>query len=551
MAREQQIMTIGWPSKGINEDTPYGEQPPKTTRDCKNVRLYDTFEDRARGGNRGGLVRYVNAQANGTNRIQDIQKTTITTVSAQAKGALSNRELRVICVSAGKAYRFDSGSFVTIDANTALMDLNAPIIFSTEFFGGNIYYSDGKNDVYYNSSNNAIESWAASAGSLPANGVYRPRLIETWRGRIVESGLKNDPHNWFMSAVGDATDWDYAPTPETATQAIAGNNSLAGKVGDKINCLIPYSDDILIFGCDHTIWQMTGDPMEGGRIDQITSITGMSYGRPWTIDPQGTIYFFGSRGGVYRMAPGQAPERMSLNRIEQRLRNIDLDANIVRLEWDDRDIGVRVYITNISSDGEEREQYWWDARSDSWWADQYASKLFNPTGILSYDGDDATDRVLLLGGQDGYIRYEDQSSTTDDTEDLDTEVWIGPVQVNNGEIPFVIKEVQGILGPSSGDVSIRVYGSEAPEVIQIGNEELLLEDGLGFLLDEDGQKLLTETDANAPFVSVLDATRSVAHYPRVRGFAAYIKLSTTNKQWALERLHVKLSTITSSRGRRL
>ena len=99
---------------------------------------------------------------------------------------------------------------------------------------------------------------------------------------------------------------------ETATIAVAGNNSDAGELGDIINCLIPYSDDILIFGGDAAIWLMRGDPMDGGQIDLLTDSVGMAWGRPWCRDPYGVIYFFGSRGGVYQLDPsGRAPTRIS------------------------------------------------------------------------------------------------------------------------------------------------------------------------------------------------------------------------------------------------
>src|SRR6202020_709199 len=118
----------------------------------------------------------------------------------------------------------------------------------------------------------------------------------------------------------------YNPVPYVATAAVAGNNSTVGVVGDVVTALIPYSDDLLIFGGDHTIYIMTGDPAAGGQIDLVSDAIGMAFGIPWCKDPYGTVYFFSNRTGIYTLVPGQAPVRISQN-IEQILFGIDTGTN--------------------------------------------------------------------------------------------------------------------------------------------------------------------------------------------------------------------------------
>ena len=123
-----------------------------------------------------------------------------------------------------------------------------------------------------------------------------------------------------MSAIEDPGDWNVAPSVPTVKQAVSGLSSRAGRVPDIINCIVPYSDDLLLFGGDKSIWRMTGDPMSGGQLDLVTEQTGMGWGRPYTKDPNGILYFYGSRGSVYRWVPGQpVPERISLYTVERRL----------------------------------------------------------------------------------------------------------------------------------------------------------------------------------------------------------------------------------------
>ena len=34
---------------------------------------------------------------------------------------------------------------------------------------------------------------------------------------------------------------------------------------------------------------MTGDPAAGGRLDRVSGITGIAFGRPWCTDPAGVL----------------------------------------------------------------------------------------------------------------------------------------------------------------------------------------------------------------------------------------------------------------------
>lgn len=51
-------MKIPFPSKGIDKGHAASQQSPDTTSDIKNMRLYDTLDNRARGGQRPGLDKW-------------------------------------------------------------------------------------------------------------------------------------------------------------------------------------------------------------------------------------------------------------------------------------------------------------------------------------------------------------------------------------------------------------------------------------------------------------------------------------------------------------
>ncbi len=58
-------LSLTWPLGGFNEALPFAKQPKGTTPSAINVRPYDPVSGRARGGQRPGLSRHINAQVSG------------------------------------------------------------------------------------------------------------------------------------------------------------------------------------------------------------------------------------------------------------------------------------------------------------------------------------------------------------------------------------------------------------------------------------------------------------------------------------------------------
>lgn len=364
-----------------------------------------------------------------------------------------------LAVAGGNVYEFTTDAYYQVAGGTGL-STTAPVIFSAQQ-GNSLYFADGVSALAYDGLADTVGAWTASAGSLPVDdNSNTPRLICLWRNRIVLAGLPNDASNWFMSAVGDATNFDYAPAGGPfQTQAVAGNNSIAGEVGDVINALIPFNDDKLIFGGNHSIWQMTGDPMAGGQLDLISNITGMPFGKPWCIDPSQNIYFIGSRGGVFRMVPGSQPVRISTRTIDAALEYLDYTKIIVRMAWDDLEQGLHLYLSP-STPGTGVVHFWYDSRNQSWWPDQFGNSLYNPLAICVLEGNVPLDRVILLGGMDGRIRKYDQTVFTDDGTSIANNALLGPFY------NVYLTEIQLTLSTTSSPVTVQVQvGQDAPTAI--------------------------------------------------------------------------------------
>jgi hypothetical protein len=441
------------------------------------------------------------------------------------QNSLSVRQTKQFAVAGGVVREFDSDQWYDLaigggSTGNPAFDPGMPVIFSAQL-GSRMYFADGLNEKYYDAADSELKSWAASAGTLPVDSKGRkPTLIENWRDRIVMAGVIGDPHEYYMSKRGDGTDWDYTPTTVTNTQAISGTNAPAGRSPDVIRTIIPLNDDVLIWGCDQSIWAMSGDPMEEGRIDNIVEGVGMPFGRPWCKDMTGSFYFFGSKGGVYRGAVGQGIQKITVGSIEERMSDIDFDKNIIRLLWNEQDQGVHVFITPLNAYN-STTHYFYDTRAEAWWLDKFetasSSKyIHNPKEVHVFDGLDPNDRVILMGGWDGFIRKWDLSESDDDGNAIDSYVYVGPIVSENFGM-VRLNELRVQLGKNSSNVTASIFTGD------------------------NAEDAYAQTTAH--FTSTFSAGRNVSERRRAMTHAMYLKLgnNTAAQRWTLERAEVDLS----------
>jgi hypothetical protein len=361
-----------------------------------------------------------------------------------------------------------------------------------------VYFADGAHWVFFTPLGgtinpslpsygaNTLNTWTPATTDLLGNSIASvfpidadgnlPRLICNWRQRICLAGLLLSPQDVFMSAQSDPTNFDYSPTFTSQTQAVALNaQSSSGQVGDVVTALIPYTNDQLVIGCDHSIFLMDGDPMAGGQLVNVSNNIGIAYGAAWTVDPYGNIYFFSNHCGIYTLVPGQAPTRIS-QQIEQLLANIDTGQNTITLLWNDRFQGLHVFISPTATNSQYAVKdagvaqspvthLFYEQRTGAWWQDQFANQNHNPLTAVIFDGNTPDDRVPIIGSWDGYARAIDPFATTDDSWPINSEVLLGPILTQDFD-DMMCQEVQGIMGEESGDVTISLYiGSTAEKAL--------------------------------------------------------------------------------------
>lgn len=519
---------LHFPAAGIDRHNPVFKQPnapvgpeQKYCRSCRvgeNVRGFDPLHVRIRGGSRPGLLKWNPAQMNGSgaSTIQDLN----ILVSAEAgmgQTSLSLRQIRVVGVTEGNVYSAigtdtswlaainDTGNPQPLVTGTTQLPYSAVNV-------GKLWYVDGTNYCYYDPADNTVHPWVATAGILPRGGDGgTPRLICTWRGRTVLSGLVANPNQWFMSRVNVPTDFDYAPLSSDPTQAVAGQLGPLGLMGDAITALIPFNDDVLFVGCDHSLYMIRGDPNAGGQIDFISDIIGVAWGQAWCRGPDGTIYFHSNRGGVYSIVPGQQPQRMSMA-IEEILFAVDTGQTPIRMVWDDHYQGFNIWRTYLP-DPATSTHLFWEGRVGAWWQDSFANVDHNPITTCVYDGNLPTDRAVLIGSYDGYVRMIRNDAADDDGTPIQSQVAIGPLITANFD-EILLKDLQGMIGATSGLVSWSIYAGDSPETA-----------------------LSNVVRATGTFAAGLNYSEQV----RIAGHSIYVVLSST-VQWAMETIRVRLAT---------
>ena len=534
------VMALPFPLGGIDRSGPFQIQPRRgqmaTTISGFNVRSYDALAGRLRGGSRYGLNRYIDAQVSGSNLIQGLDVIVgagYTPPGGTTQTSQSGRVVSLVAISQGKGFVADAGgtawTAITNDTGqTTPLKTTGPIFSAAN--QQRLYFIDSANKVYYDPSDNKFKSWATTSGDFPKDTSDRyPRLIATYRGRTVLSGLEGDNHNWFMSAVNDPADWEYSPTTTTASQAVAGNNSRLGKIGDMVTCLIAYSDDRLIIGGDSTIWIMSDDPMDGGRLDLLTDAIGMMWGAPWAKDPAGTIYFVSNGTGIYMMPPNGQPQRISYQ-IDEMIAAINSGTKLVRLLWNDRHQGLHVFITTTAEATVTDTHYYWEQRTGAWWRDNFDDKNMNPLACCTMDGNRPNDRVALIGSWDGYVRAIDPDAIDDDDKPIKSEVWIGPL-VRSGLSELKLKDLEAVLALNPTD-----YSDDLAALMTVDRPTFEQKVTYAIHVGDTAEEAF---NSKAVLTGTWKAGRNTFSPIHRSGEAVYIRL-TASKPWALESIRGSL-----------
>ena len=454
---------------------------------------------------------------NTDNKAESAAKWAIVQSSTLADSQGRSRSL--LAVSGGVVYKYstDTSAWVAFDGADD-PSLSADAIY---YWGLNyrqkVYLGDGRDQVVYDPKLDTLTKWeSGTSGEIPE----KCALAVVYHARIVMARAEGQPQNWFMSAAGDPNNWDFFPPTQSATQAVYGNNTAAEQCPDIINTLVPHNDDYLLFGCDHSIWLLRGDPVDAGQFDEISSTIGMAFGKSWCKDPTGLLYFFGSKGGVYRMAGDGAPQHLSDARdgqdksIQDRLKDIDLSEYRIQLEWDFERQGLILLQLPYSETITAPAKAWfWDVKNNAWWEDLPGSVTLQPYSSYVVDGDSVDDRRVVYGCEDGFVREINSSAADDDGVAIDSHVTIGPIAAG-GDTETVLRRLRAIFAAEQYGCNYTIYVSDTPSELGTSVDSGHFGPGMG------------------PRLSV-----------NKRGSFIWVKLrdNVVGQRWALEELQAELA----------
>lgn len=537
MAGDRDTLDLHFPRGGVHRSAAFSRQPnvrvgrarddySRTTPTGVNVRVRDPVTLRRRGAVRAGLSKLVATRPGNVRYVTQELNVVVTTGAGMPQESQSGRVVTLVNVSQGEVWWWRPGDTDWTAATNSTGEtpaLNSSGLVYSSALTERLYFADGTNWCYFDPRASVVNAWVASAGALPIDADNNaPRLICTWRQRLVLAGLAKRPQDLYMSRVGDGTNFDYFPAAPSAADAFQG------PCGDAITCLIPYSDDLLIVGMQGSIKVWRGDPKYGGQLDLVTSAIGMVWGQPWTMDPNGVVYFMSNRCEVHAFDPrvrGSQPVRVS-GPIRSLLDAINTGEAGVRMAWDDRLGGLNVFVTDLTQPNEDDRHYTYElneAGGGAWWQDVFAWKYHNPLCCCVLDGNLPEDRVVVIGSWDGFVRKIDPLAEDDDGHPINSEVWIGPFLTKYGD-EVGLQEVQFVLAEDSGPVGWEVYVGQTAE---------------GAL------------ESTAVASGTATAGRNFTEPVSRRGYAAYLRLVGKGVRWAMEfaRAVVDTAGLTARRGR--
>ncbi|KKN59421.1 hypothetical protein LCGC14_0542560 [marine sediment metagenome] len=376
---------------------------------------------------------------------------------------------------------------------------------------------------------------SSTFGVMPENAT----LVTRYRGRLVLSGSRAYPHQWYMSRVASPFNFLYGANDPLS--AVAGNNTDAGEIGDTVRAMIPYGDDFMVFGCADSIHILDGDPVARGSIDEVDESTGIHSTFSFCKDSEGNLYFWGQEG-LYKMGGGRTkPQNIGQGMLPKWADDWAIDPALHRivLTFDRRRNGVVVSKTTLT-DGTNLN-YWFSLKTRGLYPETYPQAC----GIFcSYDYKSNTPAYagLVLGTNDGYLRNYLDTAKDDDSGSSDTAISsylvLGPFPIGDGAdmvgklTELVFESAGGSSGGSFGDSDGFSYDIHVADDAETCIEDI-----------KDG--------ATPIFTGTVSGTgRTSNNRPRLRGMYYAIKVynSTAAETFVLNRILTNRITAGRMRG---
>ena len=287
-------------------------------------------------------------------------------------------------------------------------------------------------------------------------------------GRIFLNSMLS-PHLWFCSRVEEPNDWDTGQDDNLA--ATSSQNASTGEVGDVLTAMIAYKDHYGIFGYTNSIWCLRSDPLQGGISTCLSKTTGIFSPVSYCWDDKNNLYFLGT-DGIYKLSAdaiiaGAPPENITKVRLPKLVTSLGLNRKTdrVTMGFDKQRYGIEISISQL--DGTWGVCFWLDIRTGGLFPDVFPSGTVNPSCLFYYDAVKASERGLLIGGYDGFLRRFDEAVKDDDGTTIESYAVLGPfVSDSETRSKGTLNEVAITPGKGTDSITVDLHRADnADELI--------------------------------------------------------------------------------------
>ncbi len=299
-------------------------------------------------------------------------------------------------------------------------------------------------------------NWVLTDGTFPDGGSNVMALC--W-GRVFMNSIQN-PHQWFATRINDPLDL-LLVVDDVASAQNSQATKKAGLVGDQLIAMIPYKGNTMVFGCLNNMFVMRADPAKGGFFTTLSDTTGIFSDTAYCWDDKNNLYWIGS-DGIYGLTAaaiieGQPPTNLTKEHLPKLISTLGLNRRTDRvvMKYDKDRYGIMVSVSQ--NDGVWDAIFWLDLRTGGLFPEEYHEDHI-PTALFYFDSRVKSQRTLLAGCNDGYIRKWDETEKSDDGDTaIESEVLLGPIAGQNIRAKVSLDELSIRTGIDTDSITASVY----------------------------------------------------------------------------------------------
>jgi len=488
-----------FPVGGLVRRWSYQAQPPYTTPVAMNVWPIGPANMRLRGARRAGMEKMTGGSAGGNH---------FRCLAPVPKADDSDYTYRLMCAAGQKWYYPVNGGTMTEWVTGTLASSTGRVGWAV--IDSLLYYLDAGTFKKMDPFAPSLANLVAAAGALPTD----CDLLCRYNGRLTAAPFRGQL--WYMARQSDPTDWDYTADSDDPQRAVWSASCDLGSLQDPLCAFAPLGDTELVFGCDNSMWVLRNDPCWGGAIDNVSRELGIVGPDAWCYTPDKSLLFV-DFSGVYILPPrANSPQPFSREKLPSDLRNMDPGTYDVVLRYDPQHFGFLLGLVPLTgaSESDPGEHWWIDWPTQSFWQISFPTAK-TPRFYEEFHYEAGTDDVLALGCEDGVLRMFDDDGD-DDGDDVTGYCSIGPFQLGDAYHEGMLRELIGVLGKTSGDLTWKLFTADDAETCALAS--------------------------TAKDTGTWSGGRNRSKHPRRRGQAAVLQLYGT-ECWEFEQAVAVLTTL--------